>query len=51
MKTIIKIHTPTYEISLERKIQDAWIGAFWRENDLWICILPCFPFHIHKKLK
>ncbi len=28
-----------------------WIGAFWRydvgEFEIWICLLPCFPLHLH----
>lgn len=37
-------------VSLEWKVQDLWIGAFWKaeygEFDLWICLLPCLPIHI-----
>jgi hypothetical protein len=41
------------------KLQDFWIGAFWKTRDIeagtgakwryfdiWICIIPCFPLHI-----
>jgi hypothetical protein len=39
-----------YSIGFERKIEDAWIGAYWRQDrmalHIWICILPCFPLHI-----
>jgi hypothetical protein len=35
---------------LEFKLQDMWIGMFWRRGgstfDLWICLLPCFPIHL-----
>ena len=39
----------------ERKLQDAWVGAFWKRThvdpdiwvlDLWICLLPCLPLHL-----
>jgi len=46
-------------ISLEFKIEDCWVGAFWKTNniqtvegdvkfstDIWICLLPCLPIHI-----
>lgn len=41
-------------LRIEFKKEDAWIGAFWRwEKDtwdiwrfhLWVCLIPCFPFH------
>ncbi len=39
-----------WRIGLEFKLQDFWIGAFWKRIgncvDLWICILPCLPLHI-----
>lgn len=37
-------------IRLEYKLQDMWIGLFWRRHgsggDVWICLLPCLPIHI-----
>ena len=49
-------------IRIEFKIEDFWIGAFWRSTfdavgpsrkdwvratyDLWICLIPCFPLHL-----
>jgi len=37
-------------ISLEFKVNDLWIGAYWKNNDyifhLWICILPMLPIHV-----
>ena len=37
-------------VRLEVKLQDAWIGAFWRrdgaELHVWICLVPCLPIHI-----
>lgn len=41
-----------WRVRLEWKIQDLWIGAFWRRTperfDLWICLVPCLPIHISK---
>lgn len=35
---------------LEFKLQDFWIGFFWKtlgsRADLWICLIPCIPLHI-----
>lgn len=36
-------------IKLEFKKQDAWIGAYWDKDDIWICLIPCFPIHISKR--
>lgn len=42
----------THELSvgLERKLEDFWIGAYWKWSverlDVWICLLPCLPLHI-----
>jgi hypothetical protein len=51
-------------IRLEFKLQDLWIGAFWREGrllrdrqsgqrkreyHLWLCLLPCVPLHFEWK--
>lgn len=34
----------------EWKVQDLWIGAYWKRTgefwDLWICLIPCMPLHI-----
>lgn len=40
-------------LTLEFKLQDLWLGAFWkrerrtgaRQFDVWICLLPCLPLH------
>ena len=36
-------------IRLEFKLQDMWLGLFWkkgdREVDIWLCLIPCFPIH------
>jgi hypothetical protein len=38
-----------WNLQLEWKPQDLWIGAFWKRDgnrfDLWVCILPCLPVH------
>lgn len=48
------------KIKLEYKLQDSWIGVFWKRSmvaeemlldpypqlDIWICIIPWFPIHI-----
>ena len=42
-------------IRIEFKIQDFWIGAFWRKEgtrfDLWICLLPTAPIHYWHEVK
>lgn len=54
MKTLLYFEkgirpTKRLAISLEWKLQDFWIGAFWKRGyeqfDLWICIIPCLPIH------
>lgn len=36
--------------SIEFKIQDLWIGAFWKRIgncvDVWVCLVPCVPIHV-----
>jgi hypothetical protein len=40
----------TFYWRLEFKLQDFWVGAFWKRIgnclDLWICLIPCFPLHL-----
>ena len=35
---------------LEFKLEDMWVGAFWKNGgidfDLWVCLLPCLPIHV-----
>jgi hypothetical protein len=44
---------------LEWKLEDVWVGAFWRRTycttdagkkalatEIWICLLPCIPLHV-----
>lgn len=37
-------------LSLEWRLADLWIGALWKRRgnciDLWLCLLPCLPFHL-----
>jgi hypothetical protein len=41
-------------ISLCWKLQDMWIGVFWRRHDCnptngwlaWFCLLPCLPIRL-----
>lgn len=41
-------------ISLCWKVQDAWVGLFWKKHDFnpsngwmaWICLLPCLPIRL-----
>ncbi len=45
------------KITLEFKLEDLWIGAYWRKDivyklyHLWICIIPCFPIHLTWDIK
>jgi hypothetical protein len=44
---------------LELKVEDLWIGIFWKHGyanfdegpkrmwtDIWICLVPCVPLHV-----
>ena len=49
-------HFKGYTIVLEFKLQDLWIGVFWKTNDIgltdiWVCLFPCLPIHIMNYLK
>ena len=47
-----------WSLTLEFKLPDFWIGAFWKREeydfcgqwrrrfDLWVCLLPCLPLHL-----
>jgi hypothetical protein len=49
-----------WKLRLEFKLQDAWVGAFWRGGrhvseetglvvrtlEIWLCLLPCMPIHV-----
>lgn len=34
---------------LEFKLQDMWIGVYWKSVghavDVWVCLIPCVPIH------
>ncbi len=44
------------KIRFEFKIEDLWIGVFWKTSyrandlheifDIWICFVPCIPLHV-----
>lgn len=43
-----------FSISIQFKLEDLWIGAFWRREDIsslliWVCLIPCFPIRLHFK--
>jgi len=51
-------------IKLEFKIEDLWVGVYWKYHycktddgdkkfmtDIWICLIPCLPIHIQKLYK
>jgi hypothetical protein len=49
---------------IEFKLEDMWVGVFWRRHefmpaypqhheiqyDVWICLLPCLPIHIVRRV-
>lgn len=47
---MIKIGNKCWDVRLEFKLQDFWIGVFWKnrsfDGDIWICLLPCVPIHV-----
>ena len=38
------------KIRLQFKLQDFWIGVYWKSSfkltNIWICFIPCFPINI-----
>lgn len=51
----------SWRIALEWKVEDCWVGAFWKRArllsvpepatdghmiDIWVCLLPCLPIHL-----
>lgn len=46
------VYKKSWIVKLEFKIQDCWIGVFWKFTstwqDVWICIIPCFPIHFYR---
>lgn len=57
---LFSLVTRNFTVALETKMEDLWIGAFWRYSDpyvffeqirfkkleVWICLLPCLPVHL-----
>lgn len=37
-------------VRLEFKLQDLWVGAYWRPGHLWVCLLPCLPLHFQRNV-
>ena len=49
---------PSCSISFGVKLQDAWVGAYWKTETVasdiedvdwqhvWVCLFPCLPIHI-----
>ena len=35
-------------VTLEFKVEDMWIGFFWKKENLWICVFPTIPIHIER---
>lgn len=39
-----------WNAQFEFKIQDCWMGFFWKRTgscvDLWVCFVPCLPLHV-----
>jgi hypothetical protein len=39
-----------WRIRIEWKLRYLWIGAYWTRIgnciDLWVCLIPCVPFHV-----
>lgn len=61
MSKVLKVFTKNYtrQIQLEFKLQDFWVGAYWKKEtyshpkkrnmtrlDVWVCLIPCLPIHI-----
>ena len=50
LKKLKGMEVISWDLQLEFKIEDLWIGAYWRQTnkkfDLWICLLPCIPIHL-----
>lgn len=36
-------------LSLEWKAADQWIGRFYTDTDVWVCIVPCLPLHWRRR--
>jgi hypothetical protein len=40
----------TLKIQFEFKVEDLWVGVFWKREKhilhIWVCVLPCVPLHV-----
>lgn len=49
MKVIYSFPTFGWMLRFEFKIQDLWVGVFWKNTkerlDIWVCLIPCLPLH------
>jgi len=51
------------KITFEFKLQDFYIGLFWKQEKcfgqgefikryhIWVCLIPCFPIHLTTRWK
>lgn len=42
--------TRRWFVRIERKVQDCWVGVFWKRDyptslDVWVCVVPMLPIH------
>lgn len=49
------IDRPDLKAQFQFELKDIWIGLFWQKTDIalhfYICLIPCVPLHITKRLK
>ncbi len=49
MKVLLRVPTFGWLLQLEWKVQDMWVGIFWKNTperiDIWFCLVPCLPIH------
>lgn len=38
-----------FRVSVEFKLPDLWVGAFFTRSELWLCLIPCFPIHVSSR--
>ena len=38
-------------MNIRFKKQDCWIGIYWDNLNIWICLIPCFPINIKRKIR
>lgn len=41
-----------WRVRVEWKLEDLWVGVFWKKSlqcvDIWVCFIPCLPIHFIK---